>query len=50
MACAEPAGVMEQESAYLGALGRAARARLDGDTLRLLAPDDTILVTFARVR
>jgi heat shock protein HslJ len=50
MACAEPAGVMEQESAYLDALGRAVRSRLDGDTLQLLAPDDTVLVTFAHVR
>jgi heat shock protein HslJ len=49
-ACADPAGVMEQEAAYLSGLGRVVSHSLDGDTLRFLAPDDTVLVTFERVR
>jgi len=39
MLCADPAGIMEQEAAYLGALARAARYRITADELELL--DDT---------
>jgi heat shock protein HslJ len=49
-ACGDPAGVMEQEAAYLSALARVVAHRLDGDILRLLAPDDTVLVTLERIR
>jgi heat shock protein HslJ len=46
-ACAEPAGVMEQESAYLALLPAAVSYRLDGNVLELLAADGTRLVTYA---
>jgi hypothetical protein len=48
-ACAEPAGIMEQESAFLEALSTAARYRVDGIRLRLERADGTIAATFARV-
>ncbi len=46
-ACADPAGVMEQESAYLALLPTAVSYRLDGNVLELLAADGTRLVTYA---
>jgi heat shock protein HslJ len=47
-ACGEPAGVMEQEAAYLAALPKAARFEVDGDSLQLLTARGTIVVTFTR--
>jgi heat shock protein HslJ len=47
-ACAEPAGVMEQETAYLALLGRAATYTVDGKTLTLLDVDRKQLVAFAK--
>ena len=46
--CAEPAGAMEQEAAYLALLPAAARFRVDGNVLDLVAADGTRLVTYAR--
>jgi heat shock protein HslJ len=43
--CAQPEGVMAQEAAYLEALPKAARYRLDGDTLHVLTAEDTIVAT-----
>jgi len=45
--CAEPAGVMEQELAFLGALVGAAGYRVDGDALMLLDVEGAPLATFA---
>lgn len=50
MACAEPAGVMEQETGYLKALGTAASYRLDGNQLELRTADGALAVTFERAR
>jgi heat shock protein HslJ len=47
-ACAEPEGVMEQEAAYLAALPSAARYRIDGGLLELLAADGTFVATYVR--
>ncbi len=47
-ACAEPAGVMEQESAYLAALPSAVSYRVSGSVLELLDADGKRLVTFTR--
>lgn len=47
-ACAEPAGVMEQEAAYLAALPDAVSYRVSGNVLELIDADDMRLVTFAR--
>jgi heat shock protein HslJ len=47
-ACPEPAGVMEQEQAYLEALALAARYQVEGLNLTLLRPDGTIAATFTR--
>jgi heat shock protein HslJ len=46
--CAEPAGVMEQERAYLDALTTAKQYRLDGASLQLLDADGSGLVSFTR--
>ena len=46
-ACAEPAGVMEQEASYL-ALLPAVKFRVDGRALELLNVDDKRLVSFTR--
>ncbi len=45
-ACAEPAGVMEQEAAYLTVLPSAVTYRVDGRSLELLSADGTRLVTY----
>jgi heat shock protein HslJ len=45
-ACAEPDGVMDQETAYLAVLPTAARYRVDGGSLALLAADGTYVATF----
>jgi heat shock protein HslJ len=47
-ACAEPAGVMEQEAAYLALLPTAVKYRLDGRSLQLLSSDGTGLATYTR--
>jgi heat shock protein HslJ len=44
--CAEPAGVMEQETQYLTALGTAANYMLDGNKLELRTSDGALAVQF----
>lgn len=50
IACPRPAGVMEQEQAYLSALPLAAAYAVEGDTLTLLTAAGTIVATYLRVR
>jgi heat shock protein HslJ len=45
-ACAEPAGVMEQEAAFLAALPKAVRFEIAGPTLDLLTAEGTFVATF----
>jgi heat shock protein HslJ len=45
MACLDP-GVMEQETAFLAALGRVSRYEIDGDRLQLRAEDGALQVDF----
>jgi heat shock protein HslJ len=45
-ACAEPDGIMEQESAYLAALSSARRFQLSAGRLELLAADGTYVATY----
>jgi heat shock protein HslJ len=47
-ACAEPSGVMEQETGYLALLGQAASFTVDGQTLELVDVDRNRLVVFAK--
>jgi heat shock protein HslJ len=46
MWCGEPEGLMEQESAYLKALGFVARYRVENGELTLFDRDDQILLVF----
>lgn len=46
MACADPAGVMEQETQFLQALATATTYRLDGDRLELRTADGALAATF----
>jgi heat shock protein HslJ len=46
MACVEPAGIMEQEQAYLSALNAAARCRVDGDRLEIYDQAGTQILAF----
>jgi heat shock protein HslJ len=46
MACQEPAGVMEQESAYLTALASAASYSTDRDNMEFTDSDGTTVVTY----
>jgi heat shock protein HslJ len=46
--CDSPAGVMEQEAAYLAALPTAVHYRLDGGSLALLAADGTYVASYIR--
>jgi heat shock protein HslJ len=46
MACLEPEGVMDQESAYLAALTSAEKFRIDGGSLSLLRADGTIVASY----
>jgi heat shock protein HslJ len=46
MICPEPAGVMEQEQAYLAALQSAATFDIEGMQLSLYGPDGQILLSF----
>ena len=48
MFCAEPPGVMEQESAYLAALQSAATYRIEGDMLEMRTAADQIAVMMNR--
>ena len=50
MACAEPAGIMEQEAAFLLALPTAVRYRVEGSTLELLSDEDTLVASFTRAQ
>jgi heat shock protein HslJ len=45
--CAGPAGIMEQEAAYIAALGRSTRLAIDGDRLDLRDDDGALQVTFS---
>ena len=46
MFCGEPAGVMEQEQAYLTALTNVTTFSIDGDRLGLRAADGALQATF----
>jgi heat shock protein HslJ len=46
MACGEPAGVMDQESQYLAALGTAATYKIEGKTLELRRKDGALAVQY----
>ncbi len=48
--CAEPEGVMEQESAFLRALESVAAARMEGDRLELRTADAALAVSLVRAR
>jgi len=48
--CADPAGVMEQETQYLKALETAATYRLDGNQLELRTADGALAAMFEKVR
>jgi heat shock protein HslJ len=48
MACLEPAGLMEQESAYLKALEGAASYRLEEGKLELLDPAGQVILVFSK--
>jgi heat shock protein HslJ len=47
-ACAEPAGVMEQETQYLQALAMATRYQMSGIRLELRNPQGSLMAVFAR--
>jgi heat shock protein HslJ len=47
--CAQPAGVMEQEQAFLKSLQTVASARQEGDRLELRSADGALSVSLARV-
>ncbi len=47
-ACTSPAGIMEQEPAYVDALPLARSYQLDGPTLKLLTAEGTIVATYTR--
>ena len=46
LACAEPAGIMEQEAAYLKALQDAATFKIKGDALELRSSDGSLLASY----
>lgn len=48
MACPEPEGVMEQEAAFVKALGSAATYTIDGNQLELRTAEDAVAVVLAR--
>jgi len=50
MACMEPAGLMEQESAFLQALSQAAGYSLTGDMLEIQNAAGETILTFSKVR
>jgi heat shock protein HslJ len=47
MACAEPAGIMEQEQEFLTALGTAATYQIRGDSMEMRTAEGSIAVSFA---
>jgi heat shock protein HslJ len=47
-ACTEPAGIMEQEAAYLAALPKAARYQAAGRSVELLSAEGTRVASFTR--
>jgi heat shock protein HslJ len=47
-ACAEPAGVMEQESQFLAAMQSAATYQIDGNILKLFGTQGETVVTFSK--
>jgi heat shock protein HslJ len=47
-ACAEPQGVMEQETQYLAALSTAATYGIDGNRMEMRTTDGAIAVSFAK--
>ena len=46
LSCTEPAGVMEQEKAYLQTLRDAATFEIEGDTLELRSDDGSLLASY----
>ena len=46
LSCAEPAGIMEQEEAYLTAFRDAATFKIDGDALELRSDDGSLLASY----
>jgi len=46
LSCAEPAGIMKQEKAYLQALQAAAIFKIEGDTLELRSGDGSLLASY----
>jgi len=46
LSCTEPAGIMEQEVAYLGALRDAATFNIRGDALQLRAADGALVASY----
>jgi heat shock protein HslJ len=46
LSCPEPAGIMEQEQAYLKALRDAATFKIKGDTLELRSDDGSLLASY----
>ncbi len=50
MACAEPAGVMEQETEFRAALQSAVTFQLDGNRLTLRRGDGSVAVVFSRLQ
>ena len=48
MACAEPAGVMEQETQYLAALESAATYKIEGNALELRTADGALAADFSK--
>ena len=50
MTCTEPAGVMEQEAAYIAALQSAATFQFDGNRLTLRRGDGATAVVFTRLQ
>ena len=49
MMCAEPEGVMEQETAYLTALSTAATYKIQGDQLELRTADGALVASYVAV-
>ena len=48
IACPEPEGVIEQEMAYLAALGTAATYKIEGDRMELRTAEGSLVATFGR--
>jgi hypothetical protein len=46
IACLDPEGVMDQESAYLASLASVEKFRIDGGSLSLLRADGTIVASY----